>query len=92
MSSDLYYTLSVEDGRVKEIQINPKESGKQNFSMNIYLIDRELLIDQITKAYARGYIYFERDILAPQLNTLKVYGYNRQRQGEKCDGSRRLRH
>ncbi len=74
-SSDLYYTLSLDNGRVKEIQINPKEQGKQNFSMNIYLIERERLIDLITKAYAKGNVYFERDILAPQLNTLKVYGY-----------------
>ncbi len=75
LSNDLYYTLSLEDGRVRKIQINPKEPGIQNFSMNIYLIERNLLIDQISKAYAHGYVYFERDILAPQLDTLKVYGY-----------------
>lgn len=75
LTTDLYYTLNLENDRVKEIQINPKEYGPQNFSMNIYLIDRELLIDQIGKAFARGYVYFERDILAPQLNELKVYGY-----------------
>lgn len=74
-STDLYYTLSMEDGRVKEIQINPKEIGLQNFSMNIYLIERNLLIQKINDAYVRGLTYFERDILAPQLNTLKVYGY-----------------
>ena len=74
-STDLYYTLSMEDSRVKEIQINPKEIGLQNFSMNIYLIERNLLIQKINDAYVRGLTYFERDILAPQLNTLKVYGY-----------------
>ena len=74
-TSELYYTLNLEEGRVKEIQINPKEYGPQNFSMNIYLISRELLIDKIADAYVRGYAYFERDILAPQLDTLKVYGY-----------------
>ena len=74
-TTDLYYTLAMEEGRVKEIQINPKEYGSQNFSMNIYLISRELLIEKITDAYARGYVYFERDILAPHLNDLKVYGY-----------------
>lgn len=75
LTTDLYYTLNLEGNRVKEIQINPKEFGPQNFSMNIYLIDRKLLIDQISKAFARGYVYFERDILAPQLSELKVYGY-----------------
>lgn len=75
MTTDLYYTLKLDGGRVTEIQTNPKEYGPQNLSMNIYLIDRELLIKQITNAYANGYIYFERDILAPQLNILKVYAY-----------------
>lgn len=74
-TSELYYTLNLEEGRVKEIQINPKEYGLQNFSMNIYLTSRELLIEKIADAYVRGYAYFERDILAPQLDTLKVYGY-----------------
>ncbi len=74
-TTDLYYTLSLEGDRVTDIQINPKEYGPQNFSMNIYLIERELLIQKISDAYVRGYMYFERDILAPQLNTLKVCGF-----------------
>ncbi len=75
MSKDLYYTLQLEEGRIVDIHTNSKESGKQNFSMNIYMIERELLIEQIQNAYARGHVYFERDVLAPQLNKLKVYGY-----------------
>ncbi|MCM1046061.1 MAG: glucose-1-phosphate adenylyltransferase subunit GlgD [Candidatus Gastranaerophilales bacterium] len=75
ITTDLYYTISMDNGRVTEIQTNPKEYGPQNFSMNIYLIERELLIKEIAKAYASGYVYFERDILSPQLDTLKVYGY-----------------
>lgn len=74
-TTDLYYTLSLDGERVTEIQTNPKEYGPQNFSMNIYLINRELLIKEIESAYAKGYVYFERDILASQLNTLKVFGY-----------------
>ncbi len=75
-STDLYYTLRLqEDGRVEHIHTNPKSTGLQNFSMNIYLIERELLIQKIEHAYAHGYVYFERDILAPQLDTLKVYGF-----------------
>ena len=74
-TADLYYTLSLEDGRIKEIKTNPKDSGEQNFSMNIYLIERELLIQKVQESFVRGHAYFERDILAPQLDTLKVYGY-----------------
>ena len=43
--------------------------------MNIYIVGREFLIEQISNAYAHGYIYFERDILAPQLDTLKIRAF-----------------
>lgn len=75
MNGDLYYTLGIEDGRVNEIYVNPKWEGQQNFSMNIYITSRELLIDQIYTAFVRGYTYFERDILMPQLEKLNVQGY-----------------
>ena len=75
VNKDLYYTLDIEDGRVREIQINPEEPGIQNLSLNIYIIERELLISQISAALVRGYVYFERDILAPQLDKLNVRGY-----------------
>ena len=67
--------MILDDGQVKEIKINSKKAGIQNFSMNIYVIDRELLIDQISSAFVHGYIYFERDILAPQLDKLNVKAF-----------------
>lgn len=75
LNKDLYYTLDIENGRVREIRINPEEPGKQNLSMNIYIIERELLISQINAAFVRGYVYFERDIVAPQLDKLNVAAY-----------------
>ena len=75
VNKDLYYTLDIEDGRVREIQINPETPGIQNLSMNIYIIDRELLISQVSAAFVRGHVYFERDIVAPQLDKLNVRGY-----------------
>ena len=75
VTGDLYYTLKINDGRVTKIYINSKEKGVQNFSMNIYILERELLIDLINTAFVRGYMYFERDILAPQLDKLNVQAY-----------------
>jgi len=72
---NLYYTFKIEDGRVKKIYINSQAEGVQNYSMNIYVIERELLIDLINTAYVRGYVYFERDVLAPKLDTLNVQAY-----------------
>lgn len=37
--------------------MNSSEPGVQNISMNIYIIDRELLIDQINTAYVRGQVF-----------------------------------
>lgn len=74
-SKGFYYTFSVEEGRVKKIYVNSQESGVQNFSMNIYVMERELLIDLFNTAFVRGYEYFERDILAPQIDKLNVQAY-----------------
>lgn len=75
IDKDFYYTFSIDEGRIREIQINSKASGIQNFSMNIYIISRELLMEQITNAFVHGYSYFERDILAPQLDKLNVQAF-----------------
>ena len=75
IGTSFYYTLGIEDGHVTKMKINACDAGIQNFSMNIYIMDRELLIDQINTAFVCGYVYFERDILAPQLNRLDVRAY-----------------
>lgn len=70
-----YYTFGIEDGRITKIYVNPQDAGVQNFSMNIYVIERELLIDMINTAFVRGQHYFERDVLLPLLNKLDVRAY-----------------
>ena len=72
----LYYTLDIDDdGRVQKIIVNNKEKGEHNLSMNVYVIERELLMDQIREAYVNGLTYFERDIISPQLDKLNVRAY-----------------
>ncbi len=70
-----YYTLKIEDGRVTKIYVNSRETGVQNFSMNIFIIARELLIDLITTASIHGKEYFERDVLLPQVSKLNIQAY-----------------
>ena len=43
--------------------------------MNIYCIERKKLIDLINAAFVRGQVYFERDVLAPNLDSLNVQGF-----------------
>ena len=74
-TKSLYYTFDLENTRVNNIKINSKAAGVQNFSMNIYAIARETLIDQISQAFIRGYVFYERDILSPHLVTLNMQGY-----------------
>lgn len=74
-NANLYYTLGLDNGHVNKIHINSKEEGVQNFSLNIYVIDRELLIDMIGTAFSNGSPYFERDILIPQLDKLNVQAF-----------------
>ena len=74
-STDLYYTLGINGDRVSKIYINPGESGEMNFSLNIYVIERELLIRLIDDAYVHGYTYFVRDILEKQIDKLDIRGY-----------------
>jgi len=74
-AKDMYYTAEIADTRIKEIRLNSKEPGEQNLFMNIYVIDRELLIQQISEAYVNGYTSYERDVLIPNLEKLNIQGY-----------------
>ncbi len=74
-TKNLYYTFKLKDDRVAEICVNSKDKGVQNLSMNIYVMERERLIAQISEAYLQGGIYYERDILSKQLDKLDVRGY-----------------
>lgn len=70
-----YYTFGIDEGRITKIFVNSKETGVQNFSMNVYIIERELLISLIDDAFIHGQEYFERDVLLPQLSKLNVQAY-----------------
>lgn len=71
----LYYSFDINDGRITKIYINSRETGIQKFGMNIYVIDRELLLTIVDDAFVHGYERFERDILVPQLSKLNVRAY-----------------
>lgn len=71
-----YYTLDVaDDGSITKININPKDDGIKNLSCNIYVMNREFLIDKITEASLAGGVSFERDIFIPQMDSLNIRGF-----------------
>ena len=68
------YTLTVDaDGRVTELLFNDYRPGKQNLDLDIYVMERQTLIKLVKDATARGLIYFERDILAHNVNILNIH-------------------
>ena len=75
-SKGTYYTFDMDDeDRIDGIHINSQKSGVQNYGMNVYVMERELLIDTINTAFIGGGVYFERDILLPHLDDMKICGY-----------------
>lgn len=76
ITKDLYYTFELDDdGRIRQLRINPEDEEVQNLSMNIYIIEREFLVHMISEAYSKGMVYFDRDLLAPNLERLNVRGF-----------------
>ena len=71
----LYYTFELDGTRIKHIHINSQKEGIQNYSMNVYCMGREALIEEIHNAFVHGLTYFERDVLSPQLDKLNVQAY-----------------
>jgi len=71
----LYYTLKLDGTRVTNIYVNQRTSGTKNFSMNTYIMGRELLIDIVNTAYVRGMEYLTRDAILPRIKKLNVQAY-----------------
>ena len=74
-NKDLFYALSLSKDKVKEIRTNPEVKRDINLSINIFVVERELLIKLISEAYVDGFRFFERDVLGRQLDKLDVRAY-----------------
>ena len=74
-NKDLYYSFDLDGSHIKQLFVNSKRDGEVNFSMNVYVIERELLIRLVDEAYVLGFTCFERDVVAPQIDMLDVQGY-----------------
>jgi glucose-1-phosphate adenylyltransferase len=63
------------DARVRDIAINPVRARNHNLSLEMYIMDKRLLIELVDEAVSHGGVNFLRDGLMKKLTTLKVYGY-----------------
>lgn len=73
-NKDYYYSFALEEGRVKEIYVNPTV-GVHKLSMNIFVVERELLIQLVKEAFDHGLVHFTRDVLWQKKETLNIRGY-----------------
>ncbi len=72
----MFFTFNIDDeNNIRDMYICQQDPGIQNFGMNIYCIDRELLINLIKESYMRGGVYFERDILLNLIGRMNIKGY-----------------
>lgn len=67
-----------DEDNVKSVLISPDISGTCTVSLNVFVMNKEFLIDIISDSIARGNFSFEKDILQAKCNELsiKVYEYS----------------
>lgn len=68
---------SDKEGRVNEVKINPrvKSKTKADVYINVMVFNRHFLLNLIADSVAHGYTQFESDVIAKQLDSLKIYNY-----------------
>lgn len=65
-----------EDGQLTSASLT-SEVGKEGlFSLNAWVINRRLLYSLIDEAVAHGATDFERDIILPNIKSLRIFGYH----------------
>ncbi len=73
-SKDPCYAFKLEGDKIKDIYVNPGE-GVYQLSMNIFVMERQLLIDLVKDAFSHGHIHFIRDVLMAGKDKLDIRGY-----------------
>jgi len=68
-----------EEGRIKNVLINPRVSGECNISLNTYVISKSLLMNIILDSAAKGEYSFAKSILQDRTNDFKIMGYEHDR-------------
>ncbi len=76
MNGHTYFNVG-EDGMIKELEIGPNVPNYPNFSMNVILMKRTLLIHLVDQAVAHGMHDVHRDLLNFYVRTqaLRIRGY-----------------
>lgn len=63
-----------DDGRIFDIEINPEKTDKDKMSLEIYIMERSLLVDIVNSCISRGEYDFVRDGIIKNLNKMVIKG------------------
>lgn len=68
--------VEVDDNdRVIGLRVHYNKTGEGNANLGVYIINRELLLDTINNAVARGQTDFQHDFIGKNIKKLKIGGY-----------------
>ena len=76
LDKGVWYTYDLDGDRVTNITVCDQTEGVKHFAMNIFICEREWLIETAKDAYVKGKIFFERDVLAPAVDEINIHGYH----------------
>lgn len=65
-----------DDNQITEASLTSEVGKEGNISLNAWVIKRRLLYSLIDEAVAHGASDFERDIILPNIATLRIFGYH----------------
>lgn len=66
---------TADDGRIVDMEICPVNVHSTKLSLEMYLMNRQLLIDLVDASVSQGGTNFARDCIMKNLVNLKVYGF-----------------
>lgn len=64
-----------DSGRVKDILVEPKVKGEVLVYADVMILKRSTLVELVSDAISRGKRHFVDDLLLPNLNRIKIFGY-----------------
>ena len=64
-----------ENGRVKDVMINPNNETEGDVSLNVMVMEKALLERLVSENMSRNLYSMEKDILQARVDSLKIYGY-----------------
>ncbi|WP_031514563.1 glucose-1-phosphate adenylyltransferase subunit GlgD [Desulfofalx alkaliphila] len=79
-NTDNNYFLGTEikltdEGRVVDMKVNRQILGHKKISMDMFIMEKNLLMDLVDACVSRGYYNFIKDALIRNISMLDIYGY-----------------